>query len=77
MVSRYIRDALQVLAAMTAGRDGAMATAARKAFVNMDGILLRIDPGCIATGADRRRAAAPDESETPTPAPSKEVGERS
>ena len=42
-VFRYIREALDVLAALAPSLQQAMAPAARKAFVILDGTLLRID----------------------------------
>ncbi|MEV4733037.1 transposase family protein [Saccharopolyspora sp. NPDC049426] len=52
-VFRYIREALQVLAAQAAGLSEAITTAARKAFVIIDGTLLHIDRVGMATGRDR------------------------
>ncbi|MEV4648342.1 transposase family protein [Saccharopolyspora sp. NPDC049357] len=52
-VFRYIREALQLLAARTAGLSEAITTAARKAFVIIDGTLLRIDRVGMASGRDR------------------------
>jgi hypothetical protein len=42
-VFRYIREALEVLAALALSLSDAVATSARKAFVILDGTLLRID----------------------------------
>lgn len=52
-VFRYIREALEVLAARTAGLNEAITTAARKAFVIIDGTLLRIDRVGMTSGRDR------------------------
>ncbi|WP_040924376.1 IS5/IS1182 family transposase, partial [Saccharomonospora iraqiensis] len=52
-VFRYIREALGVLAARAIGITEAIAVAARKAFVILDGTLLRIDRVGMATGRDR------------------------
>jgi hypothetical protein len=52
-VFRYIREALEVLAARAAGLSEAITTAARKAFVIVDGTLLRIDRVGMASDRDR------------------------
>lgn len=52
-VFRYIREALDVLADRTASLSEAIATAAQKAFVIIDGTLLRIDRVGMASGRDR------------------------
>ncbi len=52
-VFRYIRDALEVLAALAPSLADAMAVAARKAFVILDGTLLRIDRVAMGSGRDR------------------------
>jgi hypothetical protein len=50
---RYVREALQVLAAMAPTLDQAVQTAACKAYVTLDGTLLRIDRVAMASGNDR------------------------
>lgn len=50
---RYIREALDALAAHAPTLDQAIQVAAGKAFVILDGTLLRIDRVAMATGADR------------------------
>ena len=52
-VFRYIREVLDVLAACAIGLNGVVTVAARKAFVILDGTLLRIGPGGHRGGADR------------------------
>ena len=52
-VFRYIREALQVLSARAIGLREAITVAARKAFVILDGTLLRIDRVGTASGRDR------------------------
>lgn len=52
-VLRYIREALDVLAARTLAFDDAIAVAARKAFVIIDGTLLSIDRVGMTSGQDR------------------------
>ena len=52
-VFRYIREALDVLAAMAPTLQEAMAVAVGKAFVIIDGTLLRIDRVGMAAGRDR------------------------
>ena len=52
-VYRYVREALELLAAMAPTLEQAIAVAARKAFVILDGTLLRIDRVGMATGRDR------------------------
>jgi len=52
-VYRYIREALDLLAALAPTLAQAIEVAARKAFVILDGTLLRIDRGGMATGHDR------------------------
>jgi hypothetical protein len=52
-VFRYIREALGVLSARARSLDEAITVAARKAFVTLDGTLLRIDRVGMATGRDR------------------------
>ena len=50
---RYLREALQVLAALAPNLEQAMATAAAKAYVILDGTLLRIDRVAMASQRDR------------------------
>jgi hypothetical protein len=50
---RYLREALQVLAALAPTLQEAMQVAARKAYVTLDGTLLRIDRVAMASGRDR------------------------
>ena len=52
-VYRYIREALELLAAMAPTLAQAIKVASRKAFVILDGTLLRIDRVGIASGYDR------------------------
>lgn len=52
-VFRYIREALGVLSARVRSLDEAITVAARKAFVTLDGTLLRIDRVGMTTGRDR------------------------
>lgn len=52
-VYRYIREALALLAAMAPSLEQAIEVAARKAFVILDGTLLRIDRVGMASGYDR------------------------
>src|SRR5690349_22550744 len=52
-VYRYVREALELLAAMAPTLEQAIAVAARKAFVILDGTLLRIDRVSMASGYDR------------------------
>jgi hypothetical protein len=52
-VYRYIREALDLLAAMAPTLEQAIEVAQRKAFVIGDGTLLRIDRVGIASGRDR------------------------
>ncbi|OZM76881.1 transposase family protein [Pseudonocardia sp. MH-G8] len=52
-VYRYIREALDLLAAMAPTLEQAIEVAARKAFVILDGTLLRIDRVGMASGYDR------------------------
>jgi Helix-turn-helix of DDE superfamily endonuclease len=52
-VFRYIREALDVLAALAPTLTQAIAAALRKAFVILDGTLLAIDRVGMATGRDR------------------------
>jgi hypothetical protein len=52
-VFRYIREALDVLAERAPTLEQAVATARRKAFVILDGTLLRIDRVGMASGRDR------------------------
>jgi hypothetical protein len=51
--TRYIREALDLLAAMTPTLAQAIEVASRKAFVMLDGTLLRIDRVGMASGYDR------------------------
>jgi hypothetical protein len=50
---RYLREALKVLAALAPTLAEAVQTAARKAYVTLDGTLLRIDRGAMASKRDR------------------------
>jgi hypothetical protein len=50
---RYIREALALLAAMAPTLEQAIEVASRKAFVILDGTLLRIDRVAMASGRDR------------------------
>ena len=50
---RYLREALQVLAALAPSLEQAMPVAAAKAYVTLDGTLLRIDRVAMASGRDR------------------------
>jgi hypothetical protein len=52
-VYRYLREGLDVLAALAPTLDQSIATAARKAFVTLDGTLLRINRVGMASGYDR------------------------
>ncbi len=52
-VYRYLREGLELLAAMAPTLDEAVAVAQRKAFVILDGTLLRIDRVGMAGGRDR------------------------
>jgi hypothetical protein len=52
-VYRYIREALDLLARMTPTLEQAIEVASRKAFVILDGTLLRIDRVGMASGYDR------------------------
>jgi hypothetical protein len=52
-VFRYIREALEVLAALAPSLREAITIAARKAFVIVDGTLLRIDRVGMGSGRDR------------------------
>jgi hypothetical protein len=52
-VYRYLREALELLAATTPTLTQAIEVAARKAFVILDGTLLRIDRVGMASGYDR------------------------
>ncbi len=52
-VFRYIREALDVLAAMAVSLDTAIEVARRKAFVIVDGTLLRTDRVGMTGGGDR------------------------
>jgi transposase-like protein len=52
-VYRYIREALTLLAAMAPTLEQAIEVASRKAFVILDGTLLRIDRVAMASGRDR------------------------
>ena len=51
-VYRYIREALDLLATMAPTLEQAIEVASRKAFVILDGILLRIDRVGMASGYD-------------------------
>jgi DDE superfamily endonuclease/Helix-turn-helix of DDE superfamily endonuclease len=50
---RYLREALQVLAALAPTLEQAMRVAAAKAYVTLDGTLLVIDRVAMASGRDR------------------------
>jgi hypothetical protein len=50
---RYLREALQVLAALASTLEEAMAVAARKAYATLDGTLVRINRVATASGNDR------------------------
>lgn len=50
---RYLREALQVLAALAPTLEQAIRTCVRKAYVVLDGTLLRIDRVAMASGNDR------------------------
>jgi hypothetical protein len=50
---RYIREAIEVLAALAPSLPHAVAVAVRKAFVIVDGTLLRIDRVGMGSGRDR------------------------
>jgi hypothetical protein len=50
---RYLREALQVLAGLAPSLGQAMQAAAAKAYVILDGTLLRIDRVAMASGRDR------------------------
>ena len=52
-VFRYIREALDLLAALAMTLDQAIAVARRKAFVTLDGTLLRIDRVGMSSRRDR------------------------
>jgi len=52
-VYRYVREALALLAAMAPTLEQAIEVASRKAFVIVDGSLLRIDRVGMASGRDR------------------------
>ncbi len=52
-VYRYVREAIGLLAAMAPTLDQAIEVARRKAFVILDGTLLRIDRVAMASGRDR------------------------
>ena len=52
-VFRYIHEAIDALAALAPTLAAAMTIAARKAFVNIDGTLLRIDRVGMGSGRDR------------------------
>lgn len=52
-VFRYVQEALEVLAALAPSLRDAVAVAARKAFVILDGTLLRIDRVGMGSGRDR------------------------
>ncbi|SFO54484.1 Helix-turn-helix of DDE superfamily endonuclease [Pseudonocardia ammonioxydans] len=52
-VYRYVREALALLAAMAPTLEQAIEVAARKAYVIVDGSLLRIDRVGMASGRDR------------------------
>jgi hypothetical protein len=47
---RYLREALQVIAALAPTLEQAMRVAATKAYVTLDGTLLRIDRVAMASG---------------------------
>jgi hypothetical protein len=50
---RYLREALQVLAALAPTLEQAVAVAAAKVYVILDGTLMRIDRVAMASGRDR------------------------
>lgn len=50
---RYLREGLKVLAAMAPTLDEAIRTAKKKAYVTLDGTLLRTDRVAMASGNDR------------------------
>ena len=50
---RYLREALQVLAALAPTLEQTVQVAAAKAYVTLDGTLLRIDRVAMACGRDR------------------------
>jgi DDE superfamily endonuclease/Helix-turn-helix of DDE superfamily endonuclease len=50
---RYLREGLKVLAAMAPSLEEAIRTAKKKAYVTLDGTLLRIDRVAMASGNDR------------------------
>jgi hypothetical protein len=50
---RYLREALNVLASLAPSLDQAMQVAAVRAYVILDGTLLRIDRAAMASRADR------------------------
>jgi ferredoxin len=52
---RYVGEALDVLAALAPSLHDAVAVATRKAFVIIDGTLLRIDRVGMGSGRDRRQ----------------------
>jgi hypothetical protein len=52
-VYRYVREAIGLLAAMAPTLEQAIEVARRKAFVILDGTLLRIDRVAMASGRDR------------------------
>ncbi len=52
-VHRYVHEAVAVLAAMAPSLQQAVSTAAGKAYVVLDGTLLRIDRVAMATGGNR------------------------
>jgi hypothetical protein len=52
-VCRYVHEAVELLAAQAPTLPEAVSTAKRKAFVVLDGALVRIDRVAMATGADR------------------------
>jgi hypothetical protein len=52
-VYRYVREAVTLLAALAPTLDQAIEVASRKAFVILDGTLLRIDRVGMASGRDR------------------------
>lgn len=57
-VYRYVREALDLLAAMAPTLEQAIEVAVRKAFVILDGTLLRIDRVGMTTGYDGPSTAA-------------------